>query len=261
MKKLLIIFCFIICSVSQSNSEIVLDRFTEDKFKPIIFAGIGWDLGQNADKFIELYNKGFGGNVQDFSASPTILIEYKSWIMPKLRLAIASSFVNYSYFDEFWTLGTYITRSHTNEISFNRIPILLKVEFIPHDKQFRSYAGAGVGALFQQTRWRETIRSNYALDKRVSSTLYNELEVIPGLNVYSGLELGFDEYPESFFLGSLIFQLDYCYFPKKMDIFKQAKKVLDEPSPMLNRKIRIFDSYFSFAVGLSFNLLNISKKQ
>lgn len=239
----------------------MLDRFTEDKFKPIIFAGIGWDLGQNADKFLELYSKGFGGNVLDFSTSPTVLLEYKSWIMRKMRLAIASSFVNYSYFDEFWTLGTYITRSHTNEISFNRVPIMLKVEFIPHDKQFRSYAGAGVGVLLQHTKWRETIRSNFALDKRVSSTLYDELEAFPGIIFYSGLELGFDEYPESFFLGSLIFQLDYCYFPNKMDIFKKARKVVDEPTPLLNRKIRIFESYFSFAVGLSFNLLNISKNQ
>ncbi|GEM_PF-2426519 len=261
MNKLFVIYCLLLFTATHVKSEIVLDRFTEDKFKPIIFVGIGWDLGQNADKFIELYSKGFGGNKQEFSASPTVLVEYKSWIMSKMRLAIASSFVKYSFFDEFWTLGTYITRSHTNEISFNRVPIMLKVEFIPHDKQFRSYAGAGVGVLLQHTKWRETIRSSFALDKRVSSTHYNELGIIHGLNIYSGLELGFDEYPESFFLGSLIFQLDYCYFPKKMDIFKNAKKVLDEPSPLLNRKVRIFESYFNFSVGLSFNLLNISKSQ
>lgn len=248
----------ILFSLNHLHSQIILDRFTEDKYKPIIFLGIGSNFGHNADDFIKLYQLGFGGNKQEFTNTPNFSVQFKTWLSKKLRAGVMVNYSDINYFDEFWTIGRYITRNHTNEISFRRIPIIFKLELIPYDKQFRSYVGVGMGAMLQQIKWHETIRSTFELDRRRSANLYNELEFSPGANIYSGLELGFDEYPESFFLGSLIFELNYSYFPKKIDIFKKARQVLDEPNVLLNKKVSIFESYFSFSVGISFNLLNIS---
>lgn len=258
MKYIFVILAFF-SLITKSYSQIILDRFSEDKYKPIIFLGLGSPFGHNADKFINLYQKGFGGNKQEFSTTPQISVEYKSWILPKMRLGLSTAYHNISYFDEFWTSGAYITRNHTNEIEFHRLPFLLKVEFIPYNKQFRSYVGLGIGALLQKIRWKETVRSTFNLDKRKNAVLFDETTPIPGINLYSGLELGFDEYPESFFLGSLIFQVDYSYFPNKIDIFKKARSVLDEPNNLLNQKVPVFANYFNFTVGISFNLLNVLK--
>jgi|YNPMSStandDraft_1061717.scaffolds.fasta_scaffold00017_5 hypothetical protein len=259
MNKLIQILLFGIFSSNYLQSEIVLDRFTEDKYKPIVFLGIGGNFGHNADEFIKLYELGFGGNKQEFSNTPNFSIQFKTWLSQKMRTGVSLNYSKIEYFDEFWTVGRYITRNHTNELSFKRLPIIIKFEFIPYDKQFRSYAGVGFGAMLQQIKWHETIRSTFELDKRRSATHFDEFEVSPCVNIYSGLELGFDEYPESYFLGSLIFEIDYSYFPKKIDIFRKARQVLDVPNSALNKEVSIFENYFSFTVGISFNLLNITK--
>lgn len=239
------------------HSEIILDRFEEYKFKPIMVFSVGFPFGQSADDFFKLYKSEFGSTQEQnkFTTTPSGNIAFKTWIVRDYRLGVSAGYHNINIFDDYYIVGEFLTRNHSNEIDFYTIPLLVKGEYIPYDKQFRSYVGAGLGLTMSNIRWKERVISSYPLDPRKSGVHFNEMVLSPTFELYSGIELGFDEYPESKFLGSIVFELDYRYSPQNVDIFKNAKKQLKEYSPKLDDKIAMFSGYFTFTVGLSFNLL------
>ncbi len=255
MKHFITLLFTAILAFSNLHSEIVLDRFEEYKFKPIVTFGVGFPFGQGASDFFKIFQSEIGGNSDKFSSTPSGNVVFKSWISRNSRIGISASYHKINVFDDYYVIGEYLTRNHINEINIGTIPLIAKWEYIPYDKQFRSYVGAGLGLVASQITWKERVQSTFPLDSRKGGVHFDELSISPAIELYSGIELGFDEYPESLFLGSIIFELDYKYSPQSVDIFKNIKTQINDYSPKLDKKVSMFSGYFTFSVALSFNLL------
>lgn len=240
---------------SVGLAKIVLDRFEEDRFKPIVFFGGGFPFGASSDDFFEIFHSEIGGKENYAKHSPAANLGFKAWLTRNIRIGSNASFIHSRFYQDYYTEGEFISRSHNHSILIQTIPILLSGEFIPYDKQFRSYIGAAVGITASHIFWDEKIRSTYHLDTRKSSVQFNEAMLSPAFRVFSGIELGFDEYPESQFLGSVIFEFNYTYSNRNVDIFKKIKKQMKDYSSSLDKKVMLFPGYFTFNMALSFNLL------
>lgn len=256
MKKYVLLAILCITFRYESLGEIVLDRFEEYKFKPILYFTIGFPFGFSSNEFFDAYQSGMSGNEDYANHSPSLAVGYKTWVSNKIRLGLTANFINSEFFDNFYTGGANLQRFHSHTLYFRTLPVIASVEYMPYDKQFRSYIGAGVGTTMSNIFWRETIRSSYNLDKRKGGILYDKVEFHPAARIYSGIELGFDEFPESLFLGSIIFEFSYTYQYRKLDIFEKVRPQLSKPAEELDNRFLIFPSYFTFNLSLSLNLLS-----
>jgi len=251
-----IVFIIVILLIStELQSQIVLDKFTESRFKPILSFNIGFPFGFSSDEFFKIYREKFEGKQRYTRHSPTIAIGYKTWITRNVRLGLSANFLRSTFYDYYYTGGLNYSRNHNQEFLFQTIPIILSGELIPYDKQFRSYIGGGIGLNANHIHWKERVNSTFPLDLRKGGVHYSEASIAPAFRIFSGLELGFDEFPESEFLGSIIFEFQYTYSPRKVDLFKNVKKQFIEPLDRLDKKLIIFPGFFCFQIGLSFNLL------
>ncbi len=259
VKKIIYLIVALFCWQSL-ESQIVLDKYSEFKYKPILIVGMGFPFSSSSDEFVNLYKNEIGGNDVLLSSAPNLSINYKTWMTEDLRMGISANFANSSFFDSFWEVGANITRNLTQDLKINSFPVLVLAEFMPYDKQFRSYIGGGLGANLSNIVWKEIVSSTYSKDKRITGDRYSAWSVSPQMRIYSGIELGFDEYPNSKFLGSIVFEFDYNYSFRYIDIFKGIKKHLENYSSKLDDKIIFYPASFVFTVALSFNLQPSNKE-
>ena len=253
IKLIALIIVIMNCNV-ESSGQIVLDRFTESQYKPILSVNLGFPFGFASEDFFSIYRNELDGKNEYTRHSPTISIVYKTWLTPNFRMGLSANILRSTFSDYYYTSGANFSRNHTQEIVTQTLPIILSGELIPYDKQFRSYIGGGVGINVSNINWEERVNSTYQLDKRKGGLHYSETSLVPAFRMFSGLELGFDEFPESEFLGSIIFELQYTYSFRNPNLFKSIKNQLIEPSEVLNKRIKFLPGYFSFHLGLSLNL-------
>jgi hypothetical protein len=131
--------------------------------------------------------------------------------------------------------------------------------------QFRTYAGAGVGANFGSIIWKENISSNIPYDTRYGGSHFDKLTVDPAIKLYTGLELGFDKENEDDYLGSVFFELAFFKIFRYEKIFADVYEQLDKPSDKILQSYGLATNYISFNIGVSFNVdifkLNIDKSK
>jgi hypothetical protein len=157
------------------------------------------------------------------------------------------------------------TRNIAQDFGITSRVFLAIIEYIPIISQFRTYAGAGVGANFGSIIWKEIVNSDIPYDTRYGGSHFDKLSVDPALKLYTGLELGFDKENEDDYLGSVFFELAFFKIFRYEEIFADVYEQLEKPSGKILKSYGLATSYLSFNIGVSFNVdifkLNIDKRK
>lgn len=266
MKHFLLNILFVIIIISSANAQKtnlveVLSQFDDNTYSPIIYASFGFPFAVSSKDFEDAYNKYLKGGTLDFHPSNQYGVGIKFWISEKHRIGLNASFLNIDFWDEYYIKGqvAHIYRYISNSFDANLIPIFATYDFIPYDKQFRSYIGGGLGLTIAGVKWFENVYSTYEYEKRKSGNIFKETIISPSVKIHAGVELGFDKNPSKKFLGSFFFEFDYYYSLRKVDIFRNLEsKILDFPEE-LKENYELLPGQLSLNLGLTFNLTSVQK--
>jgi hypothetical protein len=211
MRKInLVIIIFLIifqknCLIGQGGSIKDLE-YGYEQFNSIIYLMAGFPFAAESKDFFANYSSILGGKKEEFRVFPIMCIGSKFQFWQKFRLGFETEFFYAQakdYFEQkYATTDEVIYRNLSETIKVSTIPALATFEFIPHDKQFRTYLGCGLGFSFTNISWNEILESTDDYDKRQGGNHYNEFQIDPMIKLYSGLELGFDKDKTENFLGS-----------------------------------------------------------
>ncbi|MER3328057.1 MAG: hypothetical protein RIF34_00660, partial [Candidatus Kapaibacterium sp.] len=135
------------------------------------YVTLGGVFGASSTNFQNDYQNIIGGNSLDFRDSPSLGGGLKFWLEDHYRLSLAADYFDskssdsYTEFDSL-SFGT-VTRDINSQFNISSIPIVVSLDYIPVEQQFKTYASIGAGVLVSSVTWTETVNSNRASDTRV----------------------------------------------------------------------------------------------
>ncbi len=222
-------------------------------------------FGASADDFFDVYQQELGGLGRTFE-SPFALgasskIFADEWL--RLGLSIETSILRFTdtfnqiVFEERSSGDSIIpvrvgTRTLSEDIQMRTIPVFLTAEIMPVKAQFKTYAGAGLGASFGWIFWNEGVGSTVDDDLRVGGTHIDQGYVAPAARLYVGTQLGFDEYSTGSALHSLFIEVRYTYIGAFLPMFDEIAEQFEDPSELFQDDFLINPGGISIAIGLSF---------
>ncbi len=261
--KIFVLTLFFISNAKSQNNELVevLRQFDENTYRPIIYTSFGFPFAIYSKDFEDAYKNQLKGGEIEFQASNLYSAGIKFWVSQKHRIGFNANFVNINYWDEYYIQGqvSHIYRYISNSFDANLFPMFATYDFIPYDKQFRSYIGGGLGMTVAAIRWSENVNSTYQYEKRKSGDIYKGTVFSPSFKLHAGVEMGFDKNPSKKFLGSFYFEFDYYYSLRKIDIFKNLESKITDFPKELKDKYEILPGQLSLNLGLTFNLNPVQK--
>jgi len=223
----------------------------------------------NSSDFFEVYQDELNGLKKDFIfpalAGLSVKVKYPENI--RFGLDCHYQFIDMKdNYEEKVNLGyTGGTRKIAQDFEITTRVFYAIIEYIPIISQFRTYAGAGIGANFGSIIWKEFVKSDIPYDKRFGGKHFDKLSVDPAIKLYTGLELGFDKENEDDYLGSVFFELAFYKIFRYENIFADVYQQLEKPSEKILQSYGLANFYLSFNIGVSFNVdifkLNIDKNK
>ncbi|MGE5479209.1 MAG: hypothetical protein ACM3U1_02130 [Chloroflexota bacterium] len=248
----LIAFYFLTCAkpASAQNKPLV--------YNSTIYLSAQNIYGLSAQEFFDDYRQYLGGVKTELKYAWSIETGFKMQFWKSFRIGACVSAFRGKFLDQYNTTATVgenvFKRFHKQDFEFLNTPILVTGEFIPYSSsQFRNYYGLGAGISIYEIKWKETVHSDKPFDKRAGNYKTTENGGAPTIRIFTGTELQFDKkWYEKFFTASLMFEAEYTYAFRNVDIFKNAKKGMPEES-RLKSSYSMFPGYFGIAAILSFN--------
>ena len=161
------------------------------------YVTLGGVFGASSANFQEDYQAIIGGNSLDFRDSPSLGGGLKFWLEDHYRLSVAADVFDskssdaYTEFDSL-SIGT-VTRAIYSEFNISSIPVVVSLDYIPVEQQFKTYASIGAGVLVSRVNWTEKVNSNRASDPRVGGVHYDATDLFPLVRGALGVELDFDK--------------------------------------------------------------------
>ena len=255
MRKLLLVMIavFVWQNVAFAQTATLM-KHKDNRCYPLLYLSMGYPCGVQAPDFFEDYQTLLNSKVHSFKNSPLFGAGVKFWIADDFRLGAASQYLNSEFFDELDTLSGSAAKHFSEAVSVKSIPVFVTLDYTPYDKQFRNYVGVGAGLLISRITWEEGVSPITPSSKRVGGKHYNQTDLSPAFEIYTGVELGFDEDPSRKFFGSLILEANYTLFFRDADIFKNIKSQLHSVPDGIEDNQSLINGYLGLSVGLSFNL-------
>jgi hypothetical protein len=245
----------IINLLSQVGEKKNLDFYYEH-YNSIIYISGGFVLFSESQNFFDQYKNVLDGTKSDFNFFPLASVGTKFQLWKSFRTGFDIE-LSYAQMKEAYTRNLKITldgyRSYSQTIRINSIPVIFIFEFIPIQKQFRTYSGVGIGFVYRNITWNELIISSDPYDKRKDGQHYNETEIIPATRIYAGLDLGFDKEKIEKLLSSFFIEIRYTCSYRKLSIFNSIEKQFTEVPSKIFDKTSIIPGYLGLYFGLSFN--------
>lgn len=213
------------------------------------FVTVGGVYGASSVEFLDTYRKEIGGNNVEFKHSPAFGVGLKFWLSDKYRMSVSGDYFSSTMNDNFNQLDSLaignVSRNIIEKITSNSIPIVLSVDYIPIEQQFKSYVSLGSGILISQTKWTETVNSNRNSDPRTGGTHYDATDITPLIRGAVGMELDFDRAVTGNIIGNLTIELRYTYMFRNLDLFGNIKNQLHTQSSVLENKVEFIPGYLS----------------
>ena len=213
------------------------------------FVTLGGVFGASSTNFQKDYQNIIGGNSLDFRDSPALGGGLKFWLEDNYRLSIAAEYFDskssdsYTEFDSL-SIGT-ISRAVSNRFHITSIPLVLSIDYIPIEQQFKTYVSFGAGILVSKVLWEENISSNRSSDIRFGGIHYDATDLFPLLRGSMGVELDFDQSVTGNIIGNLTIELRYTYMFRKVDMYHNIKNQLGDKSSLLENSVEIIPGYLS----------------
>jgi|APTNR8051073442_1049403.scaffolds.fasta_scaffold04120_8 hypothetical protein len=213
------------------------------------YVTIGGVFGASSNDFQEDYQNIIGGNSLDFRDTPAFGAGLKFWLEDHYRLSISADYFeskssdSYSEFDSL-SIGT-VTRDINNEFNITSIPIVISLDYIPVEQQFKTYVSLGTGILLSRVSWQESVNSNRASDIRIGGTHYDDTDIFPLIRGALGVELDFDQSVTGNIIGNLTIELRYTYMFRNVDMYGKIKNQLNTESSSLENSVELIPGYLS----------------
>ena len=229
-------------------------------YKTLIFVTLGYPFASSSSEFFETYNGILGGNTHNLDVPANLGGGIKIKLLENYRFGFQAEYLISTIKETYQQVvsakdGTSFARSFYQEFYFNSIPLLFSAEYIPIEKQFRTYTGFLCGIVVGNYKWIESINSENKYDKRKSGTHFDNRVISPAIGLYAGMDLGFDKKSGSMFLGSFFIETSYLLFIKSIDIFKNISNQYQEVPTQIMDYYNPFPGCLSIKVGISFNLV------
>lgn len=213
------------------------------------YVTLGGVFGASSANFQNDYQNIIGGNSLDFRDSPALGAGLKFWLKDNYRLSVGADFFDskaldsYTEFDSL-AIGT-VTRKINNEFKISSIPIVVSLDYIPVEQQFKTYASIGAGVLVSNVKWTENVNSNRASDTRIGGTHYDATDIFPLVRGAVGVELDFDQSVTGNIIGNLTIELRYTYMFRRVDMYSNIKNQLGAESALLGNSVELVPGYLS----------------
>lgn len=213
------------------------------------YVTLGGVFGASSANFQDDYQNIIGGNSLDFRDTPALGAGLKFWLEDHYRLSIAADLFNskssdsYTEFDSL-SIGT-VTRNINNEFKISSIPIVVSLDYLPVEQQFKTYASIGAGVLVSSINWTETVNSNRASDTRIGGVHYDATDIFPLIRGAVGMELDFDQSVTGNIIGNLTIELRYTYMFRRVDMYSNIKNQLGTESSQLENSVELIPGYLS----------------
>ncbi len=217
--------------------------------REMAYVTIGGVFGASSANFQEDYQNIIGGNSLDFRDSPALGGGLKFWLEDHYRLSVSADFFDskssdaYTEFDSL-SIGT-VTRDIYNEFNISSIPVVVSLDYIPVEQQFKTYASVGAGVLVSSVNWTEKVNSNRASDTRIGGVHYDATDIFPLVRGALGMELDFDQSVVGNIIGNLTIELRYTYMFRKVDMYNNIKNQLGDESSQLENSVELIPGYLS----------------
>jgi hypothetical protein len=214
------------------------------------------------DNFFNQYNKVnfIGGNLKDFSHSPQIEVAYYQQIFNDFNLRVSARYINGSLSDMFNETYLIALPDITRQLdcienfTTSTIPVILSIEYMPFVTQYKTYVGAGIGLASSYFRWDETVTPYYNDIPRHGGTLFNQSNIVPCFNLYTGMELEFDGAEKGSFVHGVILEAELLHFHRIFNIFNKVGQQFLNPPSSRNDGFTMLPTYIVLNAGFVFNL-------
>lgn len=263
IKILTFYLLFIILTINAVHAAIDEEKEEQKsskEYRSIIFISVGMALGVTADDFFKEYHNELSGKVKEFSLSTKYGVGTKFEFFKGIRICLLADYfeakLHDGYTEQVSSGGQNGERIISQKMIIKTIPLFLSIEAVPFRMQFRTYQGIGVGAAYSDIRWQENISSTIINDKRTGGLHYDDITFYPAIRVYAGIELGFDKYFKNSFLGCLVFEVNYSYINRKVNIFEKISSQFEKKPSAWNDKFDLITGYLGFNLGITFNFSN-----
>jgi len=229
------------------------------KHKDILFfLSVGYPLAVESEDFYDQYSDVFVPIKGKFRLTGIVSCGMRVQFFEKCRLGIVADYssasLNDSYSESFKVLDLKYKRDYRNTFRVTTIPVFVTAEYVPLNKQFRSYTGLGVGVLFSEIVWNQQIISDYDMESRFGGEHHNESYMFPALRVYTGFELGFDQSKRYSYLGSFTMELSYSYMFREKALFSAIKNQYINPPESIDKTSTILPGYIGLNIGVTINM-------
>ncbi len=264
-KRSTILYILIICLMISC-----LQAHEEKKIITSVHFTVGYPAANNSSSdFFEVYQEELNGTKKKFTFPAIAGLSVKVKYPENIRFGLDAhyQFIDMrDYYKEIIDFGfARGTRQISQEFVLTTRAVFAIVEYVPIISQFRTYAGAGIGANFGTIYWKEIVNSDILYDKRFGGSHLDIATIDPAFKIYTGLELGFDKDQEDDYLGSVFFELMFIKLFRYEKVFADVYPQLDRPSEKLKKSYGLVTNYISFNIGVSFNVdifkLNTKRKQ
>lgn len=131
--------------------------------------------------------------------------------------------------------ATRAPQSTTQSFTLSVIPAMLTADYIPFDKQFTGYVGAGAGIAVAAIHWEESLATLQSSFARVGGVRYDESHVVPAAMLRAGISLGLDHRPAARSRAALHFEVNYTWIPLHAKLFERTAATIGEGLPAQNR--------------------------
>lgn len=229
---------------------------SKDFVNSVIQVYCGYLNPSKNNEFFEIYKNDIGGKKESFHYTLNFGIANKISIYDKFKLVISLNRYGLTLSDDFnqkIETNNLLTRRVIENFSWTDYPCLVNIEYSPNTlKQFKSYAGLGIGLVFSKLYWEEKIES-YNWDIRKSGIIYDDIKEYPTIRIYCGTELDFDKSSKKSFFGGLTIEPRINYIYRKIDFFAPISPQI-RYSVNGNTKYFWFNNFiFELNLGLTFN--------
>ncbi len=260
------LFVSVAWSEEKKAGDIENLEYEYKPFNSIIYAQIGFSMASESKEFFDKYGELLGGFKTSFNKNPALGAGVKFQFSENFRYCVEFEYLKFKLMDnyslEIAELDEKWIRSFSQRITIEDYPVLVSLEYMPINQQFRTYVGAGAGVLISSTVWNESVDSNIPRDSRKGGKHYDEVNYFPSFRFYVGTALGFDKIDAKSLFGGLTVELKYNYSLREFDIFHEISEQMEELDKRKNFKqeLTILPGYIGLYIGATLNLSQLSEQ-
>lgn len=261
LNKSAIIFILLLYAGSISAAGNIFKDYGYPHAQVVVLAGGAFSTGTH--DFFDEYNNVIGGNQNSFTNPLLYGVGLKLQLDEGYRFSLTAdmlgSNINEIFEETLIHNNIMVTRQFYENLDASTIPVILGIELLPIDGQFRTYAGFGAGVSISSIKWDENIYDYDKKNKELSGVKYSSNGILPTIRFYAGLELGFDKRGREGFISSLIVEPRFTYIFRNERILNNIKERFDDRDGW-DKGFLISPAFVEIVVGLTFNFKEGAKK-